>query len=306
MCGEAGHTQMRMGPTDADCTTACVLAHGAQYVLFDGKNVYVLSDQKSPEEYAGRKVRVVGTLDAATKTIRVESMAAAEESAALLSAGAMEPAVLPLLAQFEAASGHAVSVQFGTAPELVQRLSRDEPGDLLIAPKAVMDQAVAAMQATAATRVAIGRIGVGAFVRRGAPLPDVSTPERLRDAILGAGAVVYTQGSSGQYFDTVLATLGVEAQVRPRVVRTPDAEAALARIAAGGERDLGFGAITAIKAHEAQGTHYVAPLPAQLQNFTVYEAAIRAGARAPTVGKALLDFIQTPAARATLRSAGVE
>ena len=77
MCGK-DHSQMRMGPTDADCTTACVAAHGAEYVLYDGKDVYVLSDQQQPEAFAGRKVRVVGRLDAAKKLIVVESMTAAD------------------------------------------------------------------------------------------------------------------------------------------------------------------------------------------------------------------------------------
>lgn len=78
MCADAGHAQMRMGPTDAECTTACVLAHGAAYVLYDGKAVYTLSDQKTPEEFAGQKVTVVGTLDARTRTIRVDSITAAK------------------------------------------------------------------------------------------------------------------------------------------------------------------------------------------------------------------------------------
>jgi hypothetical protein len=78
MCGNAGHAQMRMGPTDAECTTACISAHGAAYVLFDGKNVYTLSDQRTPEQFAGRRVRVVGTLDVKTRTIQVESIVAAE------------------------------------------------------------------------------------------------------------------------------------------------------------------------------------------------------------------------------------
>ncbi len=42
----------------------------------DGKNVYVLSDQKMPDRFAGQKVSVVGTLDQKTKTIRVESITA--------------------------------------------------------------------------------------------------------------------------------------------------------------------------------------------------------------------------------------
>jgi len=77
MCAKGGHSQMRMGPTDADCTLACVAAHDATYVLYDGRDAYTLSDQKTPEKFAGQEVNVTGTLDAKTKTIRVESMSPA-------------------------------------------------------------------------------------------------------------------------------------------------------------------------------------------------------------------------------------
>jgi hypothetical protein len=77
-CALNGHASMRMGPTDAECVTACVAAHGASYVLVDGKEVYALSDQKTPEAFAARRVRVTGTLDVKTKRIQVESIAAAE------------------------------------------------------------------------------------------------------------------------------------------------------------------------------------------------------------------------------------
>jgi hypothetical protein len=78
MCAKADHSQMQMGPTDADCTTACVSVHGAIYLLYDGKDAYILSDQKTPEKFAGQKVRVVGTLDAKAKKIQVESITAAK------------------------------------------------------------------------------------------------------------------------------------------------------------------------------------------------------------------------------------
>ncbi len=78
MCALAGHASMKMGPTDADCVKACISAHGASYVLLDGKNVYVLSDQQTPEKFAAQKVTVVGTLDASTKTIKVQSIAPAK------------------------------------------------------------------------------------------------------------------------------------------------------------------------------------------------------------------------------------
>ena len=78
MCATADHSHMRMGPTDAECTNACVSAHGATYVLYDGKDVYTLSDQRTPEKFAAQKVRVVGTLDVKTKTIHVDSISAAK------------------------------------------------------------------------------------------------------------------------------------------------------------------------------------------------------------------------------------
>ena len=78
MCAQADHSRMRMGPTGAECTVACVQAHGALYVLYDGKEVYTLSDQQTPEKLAGKKVTVTGTLDAKTKTIQVDSITAAK------------------------------------------------------------------------------------------------------------------------------------------------------------------------------------------------------------------------------------
>jgi hypothetical protein len=77
-CGSAGHAAMRMGPTDAECTAACVDAHGAAYVLYTGKDVYGLSDQKTVAKFGGQNVEVVGALDAKTKIIAVESMAASK------------------------------------------------------------------------------------------------------------------------------------------------------------------------------------------------------------------------------------
>lgn len=74
MCANGSHSRMRMGPTDADCTLACIVAHGARYVLFDGKSAYILSDQKTPEEYAAQKVTVTGTLDSKTMTIKVAAI----------------------------------------------------------------------------------------------------------------------------------------------------------------------------------------------------------------------------------------
>jgi hypothetical protein len=77
-CAGPGHIAMRMDPSDAECTKLCVISHGAEYVLLDGKTEYRLSDQVTPERLAAERVRVVGTLDPKTKIIQVQSIAAAK------------------------------------------------------------------------------------------------------------------------------------------------------------------------------------------------------------------------------------
>ena len=77
-CARAGHESMRMGPTDAECARACVLTHDSAFVLDAGTAVYLLSDQETAGRLAAQKVIVVGTVDPKTRTIQVESMAAAK------------------------------------------------------------------------------------------------------------------------------------------------------------------------------------------------------------------------------------
>jgi type 1 fimbria pilin len=77
MCEKADHSGMKMGPTDAECARACNEEHDATFVLYDGKTVYALSDQRAPAKFAGKKVTITGTLDATTHTIAVASIKAA-------------------------------------------------------------------------------------------------------------------------------------------------------------------------------------------------------------------------------------
>ncbi len=73
MCGK-DHAMMKVTP-DSKCVTECV-KHGAKYQLYDGKNAYLLSDQKAPEQFAGQKVKITGALNEKTRIIKVESITA--------------------------------------------------------------------------------------------------------------------------------------------------------------------------------------------------------------------------------------
>jgi hypothetical protein len=78
MCASGDHSKMRMGSNDAECTNACVQSHSADYVLFDGKTSFTLKGKQPLQKFAGQKVQVVGTLDAKTSTIQVDSVSAAK------------------------------------------------------------------------------------------------------------------------------------------------------------------------------------------------------------------------------------
>jgi hypothetical protein len=76
LCANADHRSMHMGDTDGDCTRNCVLSHGAQYVLFDGKDVYILADQKAAEQFAGMKIEATGVLDAKAGVLQARTIKA--------------------------------------------------------------------------------------------------------------------------------------------------------------------------------------------------------------------------------------
>jgi len=76
MCGK-DHAMMKVNP-DSKCVVECA-RHGSKYALFNGKTAYVLSDQKTPEQFAGRKVTVNGTLYEKTGILKVDSIQASND-----------------------------------------------------------------------------------------------------------------------------------------------------------------------------------------------------------------------------------
>ncbi len=62
--------------TDADCARFCVKERGGRFMLQTKDKVYKLDAQVLAEQWAGQKVKVVGTLDPKTNTIAVEKIEA--------------------------------------------------------------------------------------------------------------------------------------------------------------------------------------------------------------------------------------
>lgn len=155
-------------------------------------------------------------------------------------------------------------------------------------------------------RAAIGRVGVGLAVRADAPVPDISTPEALKETVVRADSLVYNEASTGIYFATLLERLGVAGEVKGKTTRYPDGAAVFEHLRRGKGNEIGVGAITEIIVYTKKGLKLVGPLPAEIQNYTTYTAALMAGAKSPEVARAFIRFLTSPPAKAAFAAAGID
>lgn len=225
----------------------------------------------------------------------------------VLSAGAVEPGLHKAVELFNKSSGHTVSIQFNTAPQIAKRMADGYVADILIAPpgglKTYADQGKIAKDG----HVAVGRVGAGVTVRPDAPVPDIKTTDALKAAVLAADSLVYNTASTGIYLENLFDKLGVGEQLKTKTTRHANGDAVMEHVIKGKGREIGFGAITEIKMFEAKGSlKLVGPLPADVQNYTSYGAALMTNSPSPDAAKAFMAFLATPAAKQAFVSAGIE
>lgn len=221
----------------------------------------------------------------------------------VISGGAIEPGLEAVAAAFEKQSGHHVSITFNTAPQIRKRVGEGEHFDVVIAPPAVLGDLAKAGKASAEGHVPAGRVGVGVTVRKGAPAPAIGSVEALKQALLRADSVVYNQASSGLYLEKLFDKMGIGAQLKPKTVRYANGAQVLGHVIKGNGNEIGFGAMTEIRLFEPKGLRLVGPLPAEIQNYTSYSAAVTGSSDA---ARAFVRYLGTPAAKKDFAANGVE
>ena len=234
---------------------------------------------------------------------------AASASAAeikVISGGAVEPGLEAFAQLVRRDLGHQLQILYNTAPQIAKRLSAGEVYDILISPPATIEQAVKEGRVIADTRVPLGRVGAGIIVRTGAAAPAVVTVDDLKRALLDADSVVYNTASTGIYLDKLFAKLGIAEALKAKTTRYPTGAAVMEHVIKGKGNEIGFGAMTEIRHYEAKGLTLVGPLPAEIQNYTSYEAALMSGATAAEAARAVLRHLATPAAKAAFTANGIE
>ena len=224
----------------------------------------------------------------------------------MLSAGAVEPGLHKFAELVKRDLGHDLKIQFNTTPQIAKRLAAGEVYDILILPPAALEQAAKDGKAAGDTRVALGRVGAGVVVRSAAAAQNIATVDALKQALLAADSIVYNTASSGIYLDKLFAKMGVLEQIKPKTTRYSDAGAVMEHVIKGKGNEIGFGPITEIKQFEAKGLKLVGPLPAEVQNYTSYDAAVMTGAASAEAARAVLRQLATPEGKTAFASAGVE
>jgi len=224
----------------------------------------------------------------------------------VLTAGAFKQVLVAALPAFEQRTGHTVTLDNATVGVLIQRIEGGEAFDVAVLSPAAIDALTAKGKIAAGTRKVLAKVGVGVVVKAGAPKPDIATVDAFKRALLDAKSVAYIDpaagGSSGVYIAKLLKQLGVADAVNAKAKLIQGG--AVADHIAAGEAELGLHQISEIL--PVAGVTLVGPLPAALQNYTVYAAGISSAARDRAAAEALIDQLAGPAGAAVLRAKGME
>jgi len=244
-------------------------------------------------------------LVAATSLTMMQSATAA--TLQIVSGGAFKQVLTPLAAQYEKESGNKINVTYKTVGQHLA-LIRDgkEEFDVAVLTPEAIDALTKENKIVPGTRVALAKTGVGVVVKAGTPLPDISSVEAFRQTLLVAKSVAFIDpkagGSSGIYVESLLARLGIADQVNAKAVLVQGG--AVADHIADGEAEIGVHQISEIL--PVAGTTLVGPLPAEIQNFTVYAAGVGTAGKDVAAARALVNYLSGSHALPLIKAKGME
>jgi molybdate transport system substrate-binding protein len=144
---------------------------------------------------------------------------------------------------------------------------------------------------------------IGAAVKQGAPAPNISTVEALRQTMLAAHVIAVSDSASGVYIQAqLLRKLGIEDQVRGKIRMIPADP--VGGVVAKGEADLGFQQVSELR--PIQGITLLGPIPDAVQEVTTYKAGVVASSHRKDAALAFVRFMASPAAAAAIHESGME
>ncbi len=219
----------------------------------------------------------------------------------VIAGGSIAVPLNEIAAQFEQTTGHKVMIRYGTAPELI-KIAATAPFDFAVTPSEVFKDEGAAARLVPGPTFDIAHVGLGVAVHAGAPKPDISTPEALKQALLAAKTVATIPASAaGAQVMKLFERLGVATEVKAKLQAAAN-PVKLVEIMAGGQAEIGIFITNVLTAN---GMDVVGPVPAELDYVLTYTSGIARDAAQPLIAKAFLDYLRSPQAKAVLKARGL-
>ena len=225
----------------------------------------------------------------------------------VMASGAMAHALQEISADFARKNGHTLDFAAGTTGVLQNKVRAGEKPDIIEVTSAGMDALEKEKLVVPGTRVELARALMGVAVPQGAALPDISTPDAVKQRLMSARSVAYIDpklgGQAGAAIVGFLKQMGIADEVAKKSVLGKTGADAVQKMAAG-EADIAISFMSEIM--PIKGAKLVGPLPAALQKPSSYAAAIGLGSPNPEAARALLKAMATPDAHRVMREAGLE
>ena len=227
--------------------------------------------------------------------------ASAAEITVVASGGPLPDVLGTLMPMFESATGNKVNISFKGGPAITADVKQGA-ADLVITGTEGVDELAKSgdVAANGETLLMISKVGIA--VKAGAAKPDVSTPDKLKAALLAAKTVGYSQGASGQHFLTVIQKLGIADAVKGKavVVQGRPVGAAIAS----GEAEIGVQQVAELR--PVRGVDQFGEMPGDLQKQIPYSAGISAKAKDAATARALVSFLRSAPAQDVLKRKGMD
>ncbi len=216
---------------------------------------------------------------------------------------AVKETLVAVAARFEKDTGRRVSLTWGGSESIAKRVADGEVFDVVVNTAAGVDRMVATGKLVSGTRVDFSRSAVAVAIRSGLPRPDVSSVSGLKMALLDAQAIAISSGSSGRYVEQLFQKLGVADQIKQKI-KQPPSGGQIGDMLARGEADLGFQQVSELM--HAKGFQYLGPLPAEVQNYTIWAAGVHSSAPQVDAARAFSSALRAPESGDAIRKSGME
>ncbi|MGU7772976.1 substrate-binding domain-containing protein [Burkholderia sp. MR1-5-21] len=244
----------------------------------------------------------------AAATLASAALPAHADELRVMISGGFTAAYRQLGPDFTAATGDTLDTisgpSMGQSKEAIpNRLARGEKADVLIMVGYALDRLIREGKVVPASRVELADSRIGMVVRAGAPTPDIGTVDGLKDALLRAKSVAYSDSASGVYIEKeMFRKLGIEDAVRPKASMVP--KIPVASVVATGDYEIGFQQVSELL--PVPGVTYVGKVPESVQSVTRFAGGIPVGAEHPEAARQLLDYLASPQAQPVVQATGLD